>query len=91
MERNGTEMRSVFASSRSVNQKGTGIFMGIEEKYFMDGPFGRFIRAALTVALTGFVARNQNNVWYVAAAPLIQAGAKWLRDTYPGKLEWLPI
>lgn len=63
----------------------------IEQKFFMDGPFGRFVRAVLSLAITSYIAKHENNVWYISAAPLIQTATKWLRDKYPGKWEWLPI
>lgn len=57
----------------------------------LSGATGRLVRAGVSTAVSGAVAAHQNNEWIIAAAPLIQAIFKKLRDKYPGKFEWVPL
>jgi hypothetical protein len=57
----------------------------------LEGAKGRFIRSLLTLGIGLALKQYGDNPWYIAAAPLIQALSKKLRDSYPGKWDWLPI
>lgn len=58
---------------------------------FLSGVKGRLIRSVLSLVLPLAIAKYQNNVWYVSLTPLLQTGAKYLRDKFPGDFEWLPL
>lgn len=60
-------------------------------KKLLEGAKGRLIRATVSLIFPLLVAKYQNNEWYLAATPLLQAISKKLRDSYPGKFEWLPF
>jgi hypothetical protein len=63
-------------------QKPGGLFTGLK---------ARLVRNILSYGMGIAIAKYQNNVWYVSAAPLLQTFGKWLRDKYPGDWEWLPF
>lgn len=51
----------------------------------------RLFRGLAALFLAGAVARYQNDPRYVAAAPFLGAGGKWLRENYPDRFTWLPF
>lgn len=57
----------------------------------LSGALGRWIRAAIATAISGWVAHHQGNEWYISLSPFIQAVFKKLRDKYPGVWEWVPL
>lgn len=61
----------------------------LEDLY--EGAKGRFLRAALTTGLGVLVAHFGQNEWYISLGPFLQLVGKKLRDSYPGKWDWLPL
>lgn len=60
-------------------------------KKLLGGATGRFLRSAVALGLASLVASLQDNPWYIASAPLLNAISKRLHDKYPGKWDWLPF
>jgi len=65
--------------------------MGNFIKKILSGAMGRLIRSAVSLGLGILLAKYQNNPWYIAATPLLQAFSKWGRTKYPELLGWLPF
>jgi hypothetical protein len=57
----------------------------------LTGAKGRLVRAAVSLAVGFLLEKYKNDPWFLAASPLLQMVSKWLRDKFPGKLEWLPV
>lgn len=57
----------------------------------LSGAIGRAIRSSLSVAISAWIAKNQNNPYYLAIAPLLQTIGKYLRDKWPNRWGWLPF
>ena len=56
-------------------------FSGVSAWYHR--ALSRFVRAAIATGAGLAISRYQNNVWYVAATPLLMSAAKALRERYP--------
>lgn len=61
----------------------------IEQIY--EGAMGRFLRAALATGAGVVVSHYSQNEWFLSLAPFLQMVGKKLRDSQPGKWEWLPF
>ena len=49
----------------------------------------RLLRGSIALVIAGGIAYTKNDVKLIAFAPVINAGAKWLRSIF--KIKWLPL
>lgn len=79
------------AGTLDVAEAHPPVDIGQKPGSWFTGLKARAIRNLLAWVIGVAIAKYQNNVWYVSAAPLLQSIAKALRDKYPGEWEFLPF